>query len=91
MVSREGIVCNSYEKVFFADTKITAEMIANQRLNKKKGTVDCLLMPFLKIFGHTLVTITVPTTLAKSHKSLYDNMGDTGLEPVTPCLSNRKK
>ena len=21
------------------------------------------------------------------HKCLYDNMGDTGLEPVTPCLS----
>ncbi len=25
------------------------------------------------------------------HKSLFDNMGNTGLEPVTPCLSNRKK
>ncbi len=23
------------------------------------------------------------------HKSLQDNMGDTGLEPVTPCLSSK--
>ncbi len=27
-----------------------------------------------------------PTT---SPKSLYDNMGDTGFEPVTPCLSSK--
>ena len=27
-----------------------------------------------------------PTTYPKS---LYDNMGDTGLEPVTPCLSSK--
>ncbi len=27
-----------------------------------------------------------PTTY---HNSLYDNMGDTGLEPVTPCLSSK--
>ena len=25
------------------------------------------------------------------HKCLYDNMGDTGLEPVTPCLSSKCK
>jgi len=29
-----------------------------------------------------------PTT---SPKSLYDNMGDTGFEPVTPCLSSKCK
>jgi len=27
-----------------------------------------------------------PTTYPKS---LFDNMGDTGLEPVTPCLSSK--
>ena len=33
-----------------------------------------------------------PSFLAKActyHKSLFDNMGDTGLEPVTPCLSSK--
>ncbi len=35
-----------------------------------------------------------PSFLARActyHKSLFDNMGDTGLEPVTPCLSNEGK
>jgi len=29
-----------------------------------------------------------PTTYPKS---LFDNMGDTGLEPVTPCLSSKDR
>jgi hypothetical protein len=45
----------------------------------------------LKYFGHKMVTtfrISSPTTYPKY---LYDNMGDTGLEPVTPCLSSKEK
>ena len=44
-----------------------------------------------KNFGHKMVTtfrIVPPTTC---HKSLYDNMGDTGLEPVTPLLVEQGK
>ncbi len=39
-----------------------------------------------EILVHNLVhthTSDIPTTY---HKSLRDNLGDTGLEPVTPCL-----
>jgi len=58
--------------------------------NKKRGMVIYLPMP-LNNFGHKMVTpfrILPPTTYPKS---LFDNMGDTGLEPVTPCLSSKKK
>ena len=54
---------------------------------KKRGKVICLPMP-LNNFGHKMATpfrILSPCTYPKS---LYINMGDTGLEPVTPCLSN---
>ncbi len=42
-----------------------------------------------EILVHNLVhthTSDIPTTY---HKSLRDNLGDTGLEPVTPCLSSK--
>ncbi len=45
----------------------------------------------LNTFGHKMVTpfrILSPTTY---HNFLSDNMGDTGLEPVTPCLSSKEK
>ena len=35
------------------------------------------------------LTMTTPAKPTTSRKSLYDNMGDTGLEPVTPCLSSK--
>ena len=38
---------------------------------------------------HVLVHVNTPNTPTTSPKSLYDNMGDTGLEPVTPCLSSK--
>ncbi len=59
-------------------------------LNTKKGHDNLLNIP-LNNFGHKMVTIfriTLPTTYPKF---LYDNMGDTGLEPVTPCLSSKEK
>ncbi len=34
----------------------------------------------------TIFTSSTPTTFLKP---LFDNMGDTGLEPVTPCLSSK--
>ena len=55
----------------------------------------------IKKFGHkmggmsTPYRISSPTTYPMSSalsvrgKSLYANMGDTGLEPVTPCLSSK--
>jgi len=45
----------------------------------------------------TIFRITLPTTYPMSlapfvrGKSLFNNMGDTGLKPVTPCLSNEGK
>ncbi len=53
----------------------------------KKGHGNLLTIP-LNNFGHKMVTtfrIALPATY---RKCLYNNMGDTGLEPVTPCLSS---
>ncbi len=56
----------------------------------KKGHGNLLTIP-PENFGHKMVTpFRIPSS-ATYHKSLYDNMGDTGLEPVTPCLSSKKK
>ncbi len=54
---------------------------------KKKGHGNLLTMP-LNYFGHKMVTTFRVASLVVCPKCLYDNMGDTGLEPVTPCLSN---
>jgi hypothetical protein len=46
-------------------------------------------MFFFKNFDHKMVTpIRIPSS-STYHNSLYDNMGDTGLEPLTPCLSSK--
>lgn len=45
----------------------------------------------LNNFGHKMVTpFRIPSS-ATYCKSLFDNMGDTGLELVTPCLSSKRK
>jgi hypothetical protein len=57
----------------------------------KKGHGNLITIP-LNNFGHKMIIapfrISPPTTYPKS---LYDNMGNTGLEPVTPCLSSKRK
>ncbi len=57
----------------------------------KKGHGNLITIP-LNNFGHKMIItpfmISPPTTYPKS---LYDNMGNTGLEPETPCLSSNKK
>jgi hypothetical protein len=55
----------------------------------KKEHDNLLTMP-LKNFGHKMVTTFRITSLVTYHNSLSDNMGDTGLEPVTPCLSSKR-
>jgi len=59
-------------------------------LNIKKGHGNLLTMP-LNNFGHKIVTTFRIASPATSPKSLYINMGDTGLEPVTPCLSSKDR
>ena len=55
---------------------------------KKRGMVICLPIP-LKNLGHKMVTpFRIPSS-ATCHNYLYDNMEATGLEPVTPCVSNK--
>jgi len=56
---------------------------------KKRGMVICLPIP-LNNFGHKMVTLFRILPATTCSKSLYINMGDTGLEPVTPCLSIKK-
>ncbi len=55
---------------------------------KKKGYGNLLTIP-LNNFGHKMVTTFRILPHANSNNSLYVNMGDTGLEPVTPCLSSK--
>ncbi len=42
-----------------------------------------------EILLHNLVHNFTPDKPTTSRKSLRDNLGDTGLEPVTPCLSSK--
>ncbi len=42
-----------------------------------------------EILVHNLVHNFTPDKPTTFHKSLRDNLGDTGLEPVTPCLSSK--
>ncbi len=42
-------------------------------------------------FGHKMVTPFRILLLTTCHKCLYDNMGDTELEPVTPLLVMQRK
>ncbi len=56
---------------------------------KKKGHGN-LLTNALNNFGHKMVTVDRITSSVNYHKSLLHYMGDTGLEPVTPCLSSKR-
>jgi integrase len=54
---------------------------------KALNTLDKVLTKNKQLDNHlTIFNSEEPTTY---HNSLYDNMGDTGLEPVTPCLSSK--
>ncbi len=56
--------------------------------SKKRGMVICSPVPLIN-FGHKMVTLFRTLLTTTYPNSLYDNMGDTGLEPVTPCLSSK--
>ncbi len=62
-------------------------MFINQMFNQKtKQRLSAYIL-----IRKCLNTTATCTTITEIPNSFHDNMGDTGLEPVTPCLSNEEK